>query len=201
MAPKRVDRAARREEILGAAVRVFARKGFAASRIEDVAAAAGIGKGSVYLYFASREALLTAAFEELASTSADILREARADSRPALDRLAALVHAVLRSMAQRPELSRILLDLWSASRGGEGLPLDMGAVYADYRAAVAELLREAATEGAVRPEVGTRHATVVVAAVEGCLLQWLVDPRLPLIELADPIVSICLDGVRLGATR
>ncbi|WP_216212341.1 TetR/AcrR family transcriptional regulator [Amycolatopsis aidingensis] len=200
MAPKRVDRAARREEILGAAVRVFARKGFAASRIEDVAAEAGIGKGSVYLYFASREALLAAAFDELSGTSAQILREIRTDRRPAMDRLAELVHAVLRSMAQRPELSRILLDLWSASRGGEGLPLDMGAVYADYRSAVAELLREAVAEGMARPDVGPEHATVVVAAVEGCLLQWLVDPRLPLTELAGPVVSVCLDGLRSRET-
>lgn len=74
MAPRRVDKAARREEILAAAVRVFARKGFAASRIDDVAAEAGIGKGSVYLYFDSREALLDAAFENMTAAAEDILR-------------------------------------------------------------------------------------------------------------------------------
>ncbi|MEI5035059.1 helix-turn-helix domain-containing protein [Streptomyces sp. S1A(2023)] len=61
---RRVDPAARRDLILKAAVRVFARQGFAATRVDDVAAEAGVAKGSVYLHFDSRDALLTAAFEE-----------------------------------------------------------------------------------------------------------------------------------------
>lgn len=196
MAPKRVDTAARREEILGAAVRVFARKGFAATRIEDVAAEAGIGKGSVYLYFDSRDALLDAAFEALAAASGDTLREAQTGTDPALDRLAALVASVLAAASSEPELARISLDLWTVGRGDEGLPLDMARVYQEYRAAITGLLREAEAEGTVRAGVDEAHATVVVGAIEGCLLQWVIDPRLPVADLAEPIVAVCLDGLR-----
>lgn len=196
MAPKRVDQAARREEILGAAVRVFARKGFAATRIEDVAAEACIGKGSVYLYFDSRDALLDAAFEALTGASEDILREARTGMDPALDRLGALVHAVLAAASSEPEIARILLDLWTVGRGGEGLPLDMARVYQEYRTVITGLLQEAEADGSVRAAVGEIHATVVVGAIEGCLLQWVIDPRLPIAELGEPIVTVCLDGLR-----
>ena len=48
----------KRRAILEAAVDVFARSGFAAARISDIAAAAGVGKGTVYLYFSSKEDLL-----------------------------------------------------------------------------------------------------------------------------------------------
>src|SRR5919199_3891638 len=51
------DREARMQAILDAALDVFAEKGFAASRLDDVAARAGVAKGTIYLYFASKEAL------------------------------------------------------------------------------------------------------------------------------------------------
>lgn len=58
-ARRRTD--ARRQAILAAALDVFARHGFATARLDDVAAKAGIAKGTLYLYFKSKEAL----FEEL----------------------------------------------------------------------------------------------------------------------------------------
>jgi AcrR family transcriptional regulator len=63
-ARRRADAAsadARREAILAAALDVFSQRGFATARLDDVAAKAGIAKGTLYLYFKSKEAL----FEEL----------------------------------------------------------------------------------------------------------------------------------------
>jgi AcrR family transcriptional regulator len=56
--------AARREAILAAALDEFAKQGFAATRMEDVARRAGVAKGTIYLYFADKEAL----FQELVRT-------------------------------------------------------------------------------------------------------------------------------------
>jgi AcrR family transcriptional regulator len=57
---RRRRKEARPEEILAAALESFAAKGFAATRIEDVAARAGISKGTLYLYFAGKEELFKA---------------------------------------------------------------------------------------------------------------------------------------------
>src|SRR5258708_16501064 len=51
---------ARREAILKAALSVFAAHGFEAARLEDVAARAGVAKGTLYLYFRDKEALFEA---------------------------------------------------------------------------------------------------------------------------------------------
>ena len=51
---------ARPDEILAAALASFAERGFAATRLEDVAARAGISKGTLYLYFAGKEELFEA---------------------------------------------------------------------------------------------------------------------------------------------
>ncbi|GAB3209458.1 transcriptional regulator, TetR family [Marinactinospora thermotolerans DSM 45154] len=194
--PRRVDREARREEILTAAVRVFAAKGFAATRVEDVARAAGIGKGAVYLYFDSRDALLEAAFEAFAADSARLLGQARDGEGRALDRLVGLLRSVLATLAERPELARVLLDLWAAGRDTARPAFDMAALYREYRALIADLLRQAQAQGDVGPNVGDGHAAVVVGAVEGCVLQWLVDPEVALEELVEPVIEVCLDGLR-----
>lgn len=60
-APKFRRRAeARPDEVLDAALALFVEKGFAATKVEDVATRAGLSKGAVYLYFASKDALLEA---------------------------------------------------------------------------------------------------------------------------------------------
>ncbi|WP_067719885.1 TetR/AcrR family transcriptional regulator [Nocardia yamanashiensis] len=187
--PKIVDRAARQGEILDAAAKVFARKGFTASRIEDVAAEAGIAKGSVYLYFPSRDALLAGVFESYAARSAEVLAEL--GDGPPLDRLAALVRGAIDMLAAHPDHARVLLDVWAANP-----PIDMVAVYREYRGAIAELLREAGARGELRTGIGEEHATVLVGAIEGCLVQALVDPDIALRELAEPVIQVCIEGIR-----
>ena len=55
---------ARPEEITAAALELFVERGFAATRLEDVAARAGVSKGTVYLYFANKEDLFKAVVRE-----------------------------------------------------------------------------------------------------------------------------------------
>jgi AcrR family transcriptional regulator len=55
--PRADRRAARRQAILAAALREFSARGFAAARLDDVALAAGVAKGTIYLYFRDKEAL------------------------------------------------------------------------------------------------------------------------------------------------
>ncbi|MFE3441413.1 TetR/AcrR family transcriptional regulator [Nocardia sp. NPDC059180] len=187
--PKVVDRAARQQEILDAAAKVFARKGFAASRIDDVAAEAGIAKGTVYLYFDSRDALLTGVFASYVAETAQVLAEL--GDGPALERLARLVRGAMEMLDAHPDHVRVLLDVWAANP-----PIDLVGVYRDYRAAIGELLAEAADGGELRQGIDARHAAVIVAAIEGCLVQALVDPEMSLRELVEPVLQICVEGIR-----
>ncbi|PYP10125.1 MAG: TetR family transcriptional regulator [Gemmatimonadetes bacterium] len=57
-------KSARPEEILTAALEVFADRGFAATKLEDVARRAGVTKGTIYLYFENKEALFKALVRE-----------------------------------------------------------------------------------------------------------------------------------------
>jgi AcrR family transcriptional regulator len=68
---------ARPEEITAAALELFVERGYAATRLEDVAARAGISKGTLYLYFADKEDLFKAVVRE-ARSSATRSRSTRA---------------------------------------------------------------------------------------------------------------------------
>jgi len=65
---------ARPQEILAAALTLFSERGFAATRLEDVAALAGLSKAAIYLYFPDKAALLRAIVEEAVSANLDAVR-------------------------------------------------------------------------------------------------------------------------------
>lgn len=78
---------ARPGEIIAAALMLFHTRGFSACKIEDVALAAGVTKGTVYLYFASKEDLFKATIRETVLTGLDQIDEATRPERKASIRL------------------------------------------------------------------------------------------------------------------
>lgn len=62
--PRKRRKEARPSELLAAALALFVEKGFAATRLEDVAREAGVSKGTLYLYYANKEALFKAVIQE-----------------------------------------------------------------------------------------------------------------------------------------
>src|SRR6187399_341070 len=67
---------ARARQILECAKRVFAERGFHAANVSHICAAAGIGRGTLYLYFANKKAVFTAIVREDERTLRIVLREA-----------------------------------------------------------------------------------------------------------------------------
>src|SRR5579875_3371993 len=95
---------ARCEQILEAALRVFSRRGFAEATMEEVAGEAGLAKGSLYLYFPSKEAVL----EQLLVKNL------------IFPRLADVV-APLRDLSARQAIPRLVHELWSELRGRKAI--------------------------------------------------------------------------------
>ncbi len=62
--PRKRRKEARPSELLAAAIEAFVEKGYAAARLEDVAARAGVSKGTLYLYYENKEALFKAVIQE-----------------------------------------------------------------------------------------------------------------------------------------
>jgi len=96
---------ARPDEVLDAALELFMEKGFAATRVDDIAKRAGLSKGAVYLYFPSKEAVLEAlvrrAIVPIADTALEALRNYEGDPR-------IVISMVIRMVGQRFSDPRIV---------------------------------------------------------------------------------------------
>src|SRR4030067_1004010 len=75
---------AKRDRILRAAIKIFSQKGFFNSKVSDIAQAAGVADGTIYLYFKNKDDLLISLFEEkMAEVVADVRGGVAAEARGA----------------------------------------------------------------------------------------------------------------------
>lgn len=89
-----------REEILDAAARLFARYGFKKTSVDDVAAAARIGKGSVYLHFGSKDEIFAEVVRRASDRTLDALNAAVEGSRSPASKVAAFVETKQKALAR-----------------------------------------------------------------------------------------------------
>src|SRR5678810_1388580 len=93
------------QQIIEAAVRVFARQGYFNSRVSDIAREAGIAAGTIYLYFKTKEDILITLFrEKMAGFVAHQRREMAGESDPVV-RIRRLVGVHFGVLEQKPELA------------------------------------------------------------------------------------------------
>jgi AcrR family transcriptional regulator len=99
----------RRAEILDAATTVFAENGFAAADVQEIADKTGVGKGTVYRYFPSKEELFLAAVDHGMRRLKTAVDAAVADTRQPLERIAEGVRAYLTFFDEHPEIVELLI--------------------------------------------------------------------------------------------
>ncbi|MBA3539274.1 MAG: TetR/AcrR family transcriptional regulator [Deltaproteobacteria bacterium] len=97
----------KRERILGAAERIFARHGFFAARVSEIAKEAGVADGTIYLYFKSKDELLISLFEDRMKQVNDALAAAIEGLEP-VEQLRAFVRTYLRLINDEPAAAEVL---------------------------------------------------------------------------------------------
>jgi len=98
----------KRERILAAAERVFARRGFFASRVSEIAKDAGVADGTIYLYFKSKDDLLISLFENRMKQVNETLRAAIATESTALAQLRAFIKTYLQLIHDEPAAAEVI---------------------------------------------------------------------------------------------
>jgi TetR/AcrR family fatty acid metabolism transcriptional regulator len=112
------DRASdKRERILTAAERIFARHGFFAAKVSDVAKEAGVADGTIYLYFKSKDELLISLFERRMQQVNETLRAAIEGIASPRAQLSAFIKAYLRLVHDEPAAAEVLtIELRQSSK-------------------------------------------------------------------------------------
>jgi AcrR family transcriptional regulator len=199
MSPKDVDKDEKSRLIAKAAAGVFGEKGFEGTRMEDVARAAGVGKGTLYEYFRNKEELLQGSFAVFA---ADIERYilSRLDlSAPPTQALRNLADVSLQSIRLWNENYRFFFEyMLHISRTRGDFPL-LGSMLSEFRKAVSGLLRAGIEQGVFRRDIEVEAAAAAFAAwFDGAFLHWIVLPEGPsLEEMSEHFMEMVFRGLLL----
>jgi TetR/AcrR family transcriptional regulator, fatty acid metabolism regulator protein len=168
----------KRRQLLDAAVRVFARKGYHASRVGDIAEEAGVAHGLLYHYFESKDQVLEAVFHENWSLLVARIESVEETDEPAADQLRHISAIVLRTWLHLPDVVRVVIQEFGrspelAERIGElTLPID----------ALERVIRRGIENGEFRPDIDPIFAaTVVYGSIDELLTGWVLG-RLPSAE-------------------
>ena len=160
----------RRRELLDAAVRVFARKGFRAARVGDIAEEAGVAHGLLYHYFRSKEEVLETIFRETWQLLAVETERIEASGVPLREQLRRFARIYLGSWLITPELIGVLVrEIARSPQVGERVD-EVGGVLR----ALARMIEAAKAEGLVRADCNVTFATLAVyGALEEILTGWV----------------------------
>jgi TetR/AcrR family fatty acid metabolism transcriptional regulator len=165
----------KRRLLLDAAVRVFARKGYHAARIGDIAEEAGVAYGLLYHYFSSKEEVLRSVFRETWRALIHTINSVGEGDDPPREQLRKVAEILLRSWRREPELVRVLvLEVTRSSL----LAGEMDEVVASF-AAIQAIVERGQADGSIRTDLDARLASYVFyGAIDELLTGWVLG-RLP----------------------
>jgi TetR/AcrR family fatty acid metabolism transcriptional regulator len=159
----------KRQQILAAAVRVFARKGFHTSRVGDIAEEAGVAHGLLYHYFDSKDELLETIFHDTWTELLAAMRDVEDSGEPARDQLRGVAAILLRSWRRDPELVRVLVREVARSPQLQERLVEVGEAFA----AIRRMIERGQADGDFRADLDARLGSFVFyGALEETLTGW-----------------------------
>jgi TetR/AcrR family fatty acid metabolism transcriptional regulator len=185
----------KREAILRAATRVFARNGYFNAKVADVASEAGVADGTVYLYFKSKEEILHSIFDRSVEEAIQAGRkelETVSDPREKLRRIA---HMHLERLGADRDLAIVFqVELRGSTKFMEEFS---AAGFAEYLGMIRTVFAEGQKAGAFRAELNANIvAKVLFGALDEMATNWILSKRrYKLAPMADQVLDIFLDGV------
>lgn len=185
----------KRELILKAATRVFAQHGFFNAQVADVAKAAGVAAGTVYLYFRSKDDLLVSLFER---TMQDAITEGRAALAGVIDpreRLRRIARLHLERLGRDRDLAVVFqVELRQSTKFMERFS---SSYLREYLGLIRDAIEAGQGSGLFRADVSaTSAAKILFGALDEMATNWMLSRRRYSLEAdADTVIDLFLNGV------
>ncbi len=186
----------KRERILKAAVKVFAKSGFYATRVSEVAKAAGVADGTIYLYFKSKDELLVSLFEDRVERLLAFMREELPKHENAPDKLRRVIEMQLGLLEGERDLAEVITVIL---RQSTKLMKEYAAPrFIAYLDAIARIVAEGQAHGDFRSDVSPHLvARSLFGALDGVALTWALGraDQGGLVRAAGQLADIFLRGL------
>ena len=162
----------KRRMILDAAVRVFARQGFHACRVSDIADEAGVAYGLVYHYFTSKEEVLDTLFLERWNVMLEMIREVDARAIPVREKLQEIVSFIVDSYRHDPDMMKVIIvEVTRAANSFGRTHLNQ---IRDAYDLIGGIVAKAQADGYFKPEIEARFAAMAFyGVIEQLLTGWI----------------------------
>ena len=195
-AARRSAAAPKRELILRAATDVFASRGFFNAQVADVARAAGIAAGTVYLYFRSKDDLLVSIFDRSMRDGLTLGRAAVADLHDPRERLRRLARAHLARLGSDRNLAVVFqVELRQSTKFMERFS---STLLRDYLGLIRTAIADGQNAGAFRATLSaTAAAKMFFGALDEMATNWILSRRRYSLEAdADAVVDLFVNGAK-----
>ena len=171
MATRSAAQEERRRQILAAAVRAFAKKGYHACRVSDIAEEAGVAYGLVYHYFESKDAVLEAVFREMWGMMLAAINAVGEGDDPPREQLRKACAIVLRTWRDYPDVVRVLVR--EVARSGDQLQREVEEIALAFEA-IERIVARGQEQKVFRADLSPRLAAwIVYGALEEILTGWV----------------------------
>jgi len=183
------------QQIIEAAIRVFARNGYYSSRVSDIAREAGIASGTIYLYFKTKEEILVTLFREKMAAFVAYLRREIAQVPEPEARLRRLVLLHFTVLEQNPALAEVVqVELRQGHKFFRGASAHEVSAYFEL---IGSILEEGVAGGRFAPDLPVKGATkMLFGAMDQVATSWVLGKRgYRLVDAADAVATIFLKGV------
>jgi TetR/AcrR family fatty acid metabolism transcriptional regulator len=183
------------QQIVEAALRVFARNGYYNSRVSDIAREAGIASGTIYLYFKTKDEILVTLFrDKMAAFVAQLRREIVGEPDP-VAKIRRLVRVHFSVLEQSPALAEVVqVELRQGHKFFRGASAHEVSAYFEL---IGSILEEGVAAGHFHDDLPVKIATkVLFGAMDQMATSWVLGKRgYRLADAADAVATIFLKGV------
>ena len=192
----------KRDRILRAAVRVFAKKGFHGARVAEVARSAGVADGTIYLYFKNKEDLLLQLFTDRLDHLLAECKRTLGDQPTPEDRLRRIIELQLGLLEEHRDLAEVItVNIRQSKR-----ILQTGTMprFVEYLDTIAEVVVEGQAQGTLRRDVSPRVvARSLFGALDGLTLTWALGRAEPggLTKAAHQVADVFIEGLRVAEAK
>jgi len=183
------------QQIIDAAVRVFARNGFYNSRVSDIAREAGIASGTIYLYFRTKDEILVTLFREKMAAFVAALRTEIGRERDPEAKIRRLVRQHFEVLEASPDMAEVVqVELRQGQKFFRGASAHEISAYFEL---IGSVLREGVAAGVFRHDLPVKIATkMLFGALDQMTTSWVLGKRgYRLADAAEPVANIFLKGV------
>ncbi len=196
-----IDKVKKKEDIILAALKVFAQKGLSNATIKEIADMAGIGKGTIYEYFKDKNEIIHRSFfyfQKLFEVDMETILLSDENGASKLKNLTGSIMGIIKN--ENNDYLDLMFDFWAEGIKGheKGLMLnEMNKFYKSYRKLFEDVLREGIIDGSIRKDIDPfETSSIIIGTMDGVMVQWILDKKdIDLQKIEKNLINLILKGV------